>query len=163
MFPAEAVPDGAILAPHHYTYGALLALLAVGVVWDNYRDREPLIAAASVGAGLFGFVSVWPYYPVAGALLALAGPVVAIGAVVLGTLGLSVGGVWDDYPVRMRAAVVVACLITLDDGVEHAFGVWTPLDALWGSGLYDRAPLVVGVLAAFAGAAVVWSVYTEDG
>ena len=68
-----------------------------------------------------------------------------------------------DLALGSRAAVVVACLIALDDAVEHAFGVWTPLDALWGSGLYDRAPLVVGVLAAFAGAAVVWSVYTEDG
>ena len=142
---------------------ALVALLVTFVVWDDYRHREPLLVAASTGMGLFGFLSVWPYYPFAGAILALAGPVISLGAVISGWAGLAVGGVWDDYPVRMRAAVVVACLIALDDAVEHAFGVWTPLDALWGSGLYDRAPLVVGVLAAFAGAAVVWSVYTEDG
>mgnify|MGYP007116954982 FL=1 len=163
MFPAETVPDGAILAPHHYTYGALLALLAIGIVWDNYTDREPLYAAAGVGAGLFGFLSVWPYYPVAGALLALAGPLLAIVAVLLGTLGLSFGGVWDDYPVRMRIAVVLACLIALDDGVEHAFGVWTPLDAIWGSGLYNRAPAVVGAMLAIGvGAAVVISLVSEQ-
>ena len=143
MFPADVVPDGAILAPHHYTYGCLLALLCIGVVWDNYKDREPLYAAASVGAGLFGFLSVWPYYPAAGAIMALAGPVLAITAVAAGTLGLTVGGVWDDYPRRMRVAVVGSCLIALDDAVEHAFGVWTPLDAAWGSGLSDSVPLVV--------------------
>ncbi|MFW5896346.1 MAG: hypothetical protein ACOCUA_03080 [archaeon] len=161
-FPHEAVPDGAIFAPHHYTYGALLAILAVFIVWDNYRDREPLLAAVGLGMGLFGFLSVWPYYPPAGAILALTGPLVAIAAVVAGSFGLAVGDVWDDYPRRERVAVVLFSLVALDDALEHAFGVWTPLDALWASGLSERTtPLVVGVVALLVAGGVVYAVASE--
>lgn len=161
-FPYDTIPDGAVGAPHHYTYGLLIALLAVMVVWNDYRDREPLIATVGIGAGLFGFLSVWPYYPPAGAILALAGPIVAITAVVAGSLGLAVGDVWDDYPRRERVAVVFFCLVALDDAVEHAFGVWTPLDALWGSGLYEQTtPLVAGAVALLVAAGVVYAVKVE--
>jgi len=164
MFPSEAVPDGAVFAPHHYTYGALLALLAVFVVWDNYADREPLYAAVGLGAGLFGFLLVWPYYAAAGAILALAGPAVAIGAVVTGTLGLRVGDVWDEYPRSERAAVVVFSLVALDDAVEHAFGVWTPLDAVWGAYLINHVPLVaVGAVSLLVAVAVLRAVWQDTG
>jgi len=161
-FPAEAVPDGAVFAPHHYTYALLLVLLVTLVVWDNYRDREPLIVAAAAGMGLFGFFSVWPYYPTAGAILALGAPVVVIGAVLSGWLGFSVGGVWDDYQPRFRLAAIGFALLALDDAVEHAFGVWTPFDALWSAGLMDRAPtVVVAALALLVGGAVVFAVGKE--
>ena len=162
MFPNEAVPDGAILAPHHYTYGALLALLAVAVVWDNRSDREPLLAAVGLGAGLFGFLSVWPYYPAAGAIMALAGPSLAVVAVAAGTLGLSVGDSWDNYPRRERVAVVVFSAVALDDAVEHAFGWPTPLDTVWERYLIEHVPLVaLGLVGLVAGAVVVQAVRNQ--
>lgn len=69
-WPAEAVPDGVVLAPHHLYIGLSMAL--------------------------FGFMFVWRLYPRAGATLTLLG-----------------------------------VLVAADDAVSHAFGVWTPLDALW--------------------------------
>lgn len=69
-FPADDVPDGDVLAPHHAYIGLALTL--------------------------FGFLFVWPYYPQTGAALSLLG-----------------------------------ILVTADDVLEHAFGIWTPLDALW--------------------------------
>jgi len=91
MFPHEAVPDGAAFAPHHYIYGLLLVTALVAVVWDNFPDREPLLVALGAGAGLFGFLLVWPWYPVAGASLSLAGPVICLAAVLLGWSGTAVG------------------------------------------------------------------------
>lgn len=162
MFPADAVPDGAVFAPHHYIYGVALSLLVVLIVWDNYPDREPLFAALGAGSGLFGFLFVWQYYPVAGALLALLGPCVTIAAIVLGWTGTAVGDVWDNYPTRYRLAAVFFSLVALDDAVEHAFGWWTPLDALWAGGLSERAPLVaVGLLGALVAVGVVYAVWTD--
>lgn len=162
QFPVESVPDGAIFAPHHYTYGLALSLLLVLIVWDNFRDREPLLAAVGCGAGLFGFLFVWPYYDAAGATLALAGPIIAAGAVLAGWTGAAVGDVWDEYPRRYRVGVVVFSLLALDDAVEHAFGVWTPADALWGAGLYENASLLVlGLLAALV--AIVAVAAVSDG
>jgi len=160
VFPNEAVPDGAVFAPHHYIYGLLLVGLLVAVVWDNYADREPLVAALGVGTGLFGFLSVWPFYPPAGAILALAGPTICISSVLLGWTGTAVGDVWDDYPVRYRLGVIAFSLVALDDAVEHAFGVWTPLDAAWGAGLSEYTSLLsLVLLAALVGGAVVYSVW----
>lgn len=69
-FPAEAVPDGDIFAPHHLYIGLAITL--------------------------FGFMFAWANYPKLGASITAAG--IAIQA--------------DDY-------------------VSHAFGIWTPLDAVW--------------------------------
>ena len=69
-FPAERVPDGDILAPHHFYVGIALTV--------------------------FGFMFVWPYYAAVGA-----------------------------------AMTIVGVLVIVDDLVSHAFGVWTPLDAVW--------------------------------
>jgi len=65
----EAVPDGTVLAPHHFYVGVAVAV--------------------------FGFLFVWRLYPRTGAAMSLAG-----------------------------------LLIALDDVVEHAFGVRTPLDVV---------------------------------
>jgi hypothetical protein len=51
-FPVEEEPDGDALAPHHFYVG--------------------------VAAAVFGFASVWPYYPVTGASMALIGVAVAL-------------------------------------------------------------------------------------
>lgn len=162
MFPHDPVPDGAVFAPHHYTYALGLVLLVVAVVWDDYRHREPLFAALGASVGLFGFLLVWRYYPPAGAILSLAGPVVTIGAVLLGSTGTAVGDVWDDYPLRYRVATVLFSLVALDDAVEHAFGWPTPLDQLWVRYLSDRVALTAVIaLALLLGVGVVVAVYGE--
>jgi len=162
MYPHEAVPDGAVFAPHHYIYGLLLVAALVAVVWDNYPDREPLLVGLGAGTGLFGFLFVWPWYAAAGATLSLAGPIICVVAVLLGWAGTPVGDVWDDYPTRYRLGVVLFALLALDDAVEHAFGVWTPLDAAWNAGLYEHASLVsLVLLGVLIGSIVVYSVYRQ--
>lgn len=52
MFTPEPVPDGAVLAPHHFYIGILIA-------W-------------------FGFMFVWKYYPKTGSLLTIVGLLIAI-------------------------------------------------------------------------------------
>lgn len=80
-FPAEQVPDGAILAPHHFYWGGFLAL--------------------------FGFLFVWKYYPALGATLALFGTGVMA-----------------------------------DDVIAHAFGVWTPCNAVWAYVVHGFGPWI---------------------
>lgn len=144
MFPYEAVPDGNVFAPHHYIYLLVAALLVYAVLWDNYDCREPVIAAGSTLAGLFGFLFVWPLYPAAGAILSLAGPSISVLVILLGWSGFAVGDVWDDYPRRHRVVAILLTLGGLDDVANHAFGVHTPLDYVWNAGLYQySAGLVV--------------------
>ena len=161
-FPHEVVPDGAIFAPHHYIYGVGLVCVVVALVWDNYRAREPLLAALGALTGLFGFLFVWQYYPAAGAAMSLLGPAITIAAVVLGWTGTAVGGVWDDYPVRYRLTAVFFSLVALDDGIEHAFGWPTPLDLIWNRYLTEHVPLVaVGLVGLLAAVVVVRAVYAD--
>jgi hypothetical protein len=124
-FPAEAVPDGHVFAPHHLTWGALLAGLVVFVVADNYRHREPLAALFGVVLALFGFLTVWKFYPATGALLTLGGCALVLAGVCWP------GGIWTSYPLRWRVLAFLAGCVALDDAVSHAFGVWTPVDWLW--------------------------------
>lgn len=145
MFPYEAVPDGNVAAPHHYYYFLLGALLVIAAVWDNYRCREPLLTASLLLAGLFGFVAVWPRWHVAGALLAVAAPTLAIVIIMLGWGGLSIGDVWDDYPRKYRVGTIALTALALDDAYDHAFEFTTPLDWVWNAGLNQYAPYVVGV------------------
>lgn len=39
--------------------------------------------------------------------------------------------VWDPYAEAGAVLTLLGIAIALDDAVSHAFGVWTPLDALW--------------------------------
>jgi hypothetical protein len=132
-FPAESIPDGYVFAPHHLTWGMLLTGLAVFVVADNYPRREPLAALVGVLLALFGFLFTWRFYPATGAALTLAGCALLLVGV------LWPGGIWSSYPLRWRVLALVAALVALDDAVSHAFGVWTPVDWLWKTGV---APLL---------------------
>ncbi|WP_435175249.1 hypothetical protein [Halorussus sp. AFM4] len=124
-FPAESIPDGALYAPHHYLYALYLVLFVSARKWDIYPREEPVFVAGSALAGLFGWVHVWRYYPAPGAVLCL-----------LGAVGVILGGVVTTrYGLRWRLSVVWTGLVALDDAVSHAFGVWTPLDWLWGVAL----------------------------
>lgn len=131
MFPAEQIPDGALMAPHHYLYGAYLTIVCLLVVWNDYESREPLLVILAVGISLFGWAHVWKPYPVPGALMTLAGLAVALVVVTMGWHGYWIGDVWDEYDVRWRWATLFFLLVALDDAISHSFGVWTPLDWLW--------------------------------
>jgi hypothetical protein len=122
-FPVESVPDGAVFGPHHTYVGVAVLLFAVFVVADDYARREPLVATAGALLALFAFATVWPYYHGTGAALALAGCTLALAAVCWP------GGMWTGYPLRWRLLAAGGVLVALDDVAEHAFGIWTPLDA----------------------------------
>jgi len=124
-FPAESVPDGVIGAPHHLYIGVLVLAVAILVVADDYAQREPLLALTGTLTTLFAFATVWPYYHATGALLTLAGLLVALVGIV------RPGGMWSGYPLIWRGVALVGLYIAADDAVSHAFGVWTPLDASW--------------------------------
>lgn len=163
MFPYHEVPDDAVMAPHHYIYGLIIVAVMLAVVWDDYRQREPLLAAFGMLTGLFGFIFVWPWYHSAGAILSILGPIVTILAVGLGWLGLSVGDTWDNYPVRWRVGVILGSLIAMDDVIEHAFGWPTPLDYVWKNYLLEDVTILAVVLFAIILIAVVFAtVYTGD-
>lgn len=129
-FPAERVPDGAVFAPHHLTWGALVALLVVLVVADNYARREPVAALVGLTLALFGFLFVWPFYPATGAAMTLAGVTLALVGVCFP------GGIWAAYPLQCRLLALLGVLVALDDAVSHTFGVWTPVDWVWGAYVY---------------------------
>jgi len=132
-FPHEAVPDGAVFGPHHLYVGLLVLLIAVFVVADDYRQREPLVAIVGAVLALFAFATVWPFYSGTGAAGALAGCTLALVGVCWP------GGMWAAYPLKWRLVAFAGVLIAADDAVSHAFGVWTPLDAGWGQ-VYHLLP-----------------------
>lgn len=39
--------------------------------------------------------------------------------------------VWPTYPQMGAAMTLIGVLVTADDAISHAFGVWTPLDWFW--------------------------------
>ncbi len=123
-FPVDSIPDGAVFAPHHTYSGLLLALLAVALVWDDAAGKEPWVGAAALLLASFAFASIWPFYDVTGATLALASVGVAIAS--------TCSPFWASYPwVGPRGVLLFGALVALDDVAEHAFGVQTPLDWLW--------------------------------
>lgn len=154
-FPHEAVPDGTVWVAHHYTYLVAAALFASLTVWDDYRDREPLAVSGALSVGVFAFLFMWPIrgYHALGAVLALAGPAVAIAAVLRPASPWRQPATGGGYPASTAAAVVLLATGALDDAVEHAFGVPTPLDAIfglvgvWGSVLLAVVTLLLSGLA----------------
>lgn len=122
MFPAETIPDGALFGPHHFLYPLYAMLFVAARKWDIHPRKEPVLVVASALLALFAWAHLWKYYPVAGATLAL-----------VGVCGTIVGGlVTRRYGRRFQLGVVVLGVAALDDAVSHAFGVWTPLDHVWG-------------------------------
>lgn len=129
-FPHEAVPDGAVFAPHHLYIGVLAALLGLAMMWDD-RTADPWACAASILAALFGFALVWPHYATAGAALSVGGLTAALLA------PAARRGYWSEVNGTHFVAYLSGVLIALDDVAEHAFGVWTPLDHVWSAWLFD--------------------------
>ncbi|WP_231184710.1 hypothetical protein [Haladaptatus sp. DYF46] len=123
MFPAERIPDGALMAPHHFLIGVLAALVVVLLVWNDRGGIEPAYSLAALTVALFAWVFVWRYYPVTGAAGVLAGLSLASFAVYR--------PVWRGYPWRVQAGYALALAVAWDDGLSHALGIWTPLDWFW--------------------------------
>jgi hypothetical protein len=120
-FPVEAVPDGRVLAPHHF-YALGVTVLAALVVWDDFPRREPVTAFVGAAGGSLAFALVWPLYPATGAVLSALGLLAAVCSPLVA---------WTCYPVRWRVVAVVGALVAADDWISHALGVWTPLDWFW--------------------------------
>lgn len=130
QFPYEAVPDGYVAAPHHLYIGALLALLVVWVVSDDYAGREAWVVGAAVLVAVGAFWLVWRWYPAVGAALVLLSLCVALAA-------LCARPYWAAYEwVGHRGLALLGVLIALDDALEHAFGWPMPLDLFWKHWLY---------------------------
>lgn len=120
-FPYDAIPDGHVFAPHHLYFGLIGAALVAATVWDDQK-ADPYLVAAGISVSGIGFALTWQFYPVTGAILTLAGLCVATGALAR--------PFWRQFPKRTLLAAVFL-LIGWDDVLEHAFGIWTPLDQLW--------------------------------
>jgi hypothetical protein len=118
----ESAPDGHTLAPHHYTWGALLAFWAATYAWDRFSDREPVVVTLGLAVGLFSFITIWRFYPVAGSIGAGFGTTIA-------TVGLLRFRRYATRPAFALAAVGVLAMV--DDWTSHTFEVWTPLDWLF--------------------------------
>ena len=123
-FPAQRIPDGNILAPHHLYIGVLAAYIVCWVASNRMPEREAWATVTSLTTGVFGFLFVWPDYPAAGASLTLVGVFGALLAVLFRPF-------WADTESSLRLVVLLCVLIALDDALSHSFGVWTPLDWVW--------------------------------
>lgn len=114
QFPHDDVPDGDHLAPHHYLQGAW-ALVLLALMYDTTWILPPLAVS------LFGWYHAWVTYPRTGAALTLTG---LAGALVASLLTTSSGS-------GIQFLLVLSVAWAADDALEHAFGIWTPLDWLW--------------------------------
>lgn len=61
----------------------------------------------------------------------------------LAVTAFSFGSVWPHYPVVGAAGTLLGLAVAVDDALEHAFGIPTPLDLFWSRILH---PLVVARL-----------------
>ena len=123
VWPVDTVPDRTVLAPHHFWTGLLLVYFAIWHIADDYVHREPSSAMAGVLVGVIGFLA-WEWHPILGAVLSHAGLLVILYAV-------AVGDYLTEYRwFGHRGVVLLGLLIAADDAVEHAWGIWTPLDSL---------------------------------
>ena len=156
-WPAERVPDATILAGHHYWTGLMVAMYAVWHVQDDHPHREPSIVMGGVLTAVLGFL-LWPHHPIAGATISHVGTLAIGAAVLIGDFMARYRWVhWKDlevlpiaipYRPGFRGVVVIGWLITLDDLMSHAWGVWTPLDGwLWAQVILPRLWWLRDVLA----------------
>ena len=109
------------------------------MVSDNYRDCEAWVVAGGALTALVAFALTWRHYPAVGAALTLLGLLVAFAAVVIRPY-------WAAYSwVGLRGAALLAVLVALDDAVEHAFPVGSPLDWFWIEWLYPAVRVIEAI------------------
>jgi len=132
-FPVEQVPDGSVWLAHHFVYAVWAALF---VCWMAARDdQKPWVTVGGLLVALFSWYHIWPTaYSMTGATGVLVGFALANLAVV-----------WR-RPWRMghasdlRMICLLCLLIAWDDVLQHAFGLWMPLDWIWKTFLLQSLP-----------------------
>lgn len=139
MFPYHRVPDGSVFVPHHLMWALLIALIPLGMVWDNHPRKEPVLAVTAVVVALVAFVLVWPTHHWLGAALAVLATVAAVVVLAfrLSQSMLAESPLWPPLP--LFVALLLA-IVALDDVLQHAFGWQTPLDWVWNAHLRPRLP-----------------------
>lgn len=132
-FPAEQVPDGNVWLAHHFIYGAWATLFVCWLAAEE--DRKPWAAVSGILVALFSWYHLWPMgYPITGATGVLVGLAIA-------SLAVAWRQPWRvTYPANARAACLLCLLIAWDDALEHAFGVWVPLNWVWEAYLLGNVP-----------------------
>lgn len=131
-FPADTVPDGSIWLAHHFVLGSWTAMFVCWLATDD--GPKPGLAVSGLLLSLFSWYHVWSLYPVTGAVGVLAGLAIA-------TITAAVREPWRTrYPHRFRVAFMGALLVAWDDAIEHAFGLWMPLDWVWNAYLWHHIP-----------------------
>jgi FtsH-binding integral membrane protein len=135
QFPADRVPDGDVFAPHHLWLGLIGLLLGAAMAWDD-QQADPALTVGGAALTAFSFGFVWPYYATVGALGTLLG------------LAASAIGLTTESGLFRRSHMAVAAVglaIAVDDAVEHAVGISTPLDVLFNEVLL---PIILAIEAA---------------
>lgn len=131
-FPADQVPDGSIWLAHHFVFAAWGALFVCWLATED--DAKPWLAVSGLLVALFSWYHLWRTYPVTGAVGVLAGLTIA-------TFTALARQPWrSEYPLGLRGAFLLCLLIAWDDVLEHAFGVWMPLDWVWNAYLWHQLP-----------------------
>ncbi|WP_435178401.1 hypothetical protein [Halorussus sp. AFM4] len=129
IFPAEAEPDGAVFAPHHFYLGVVLILLVCWMARDPEAEAAPWGVAGLTLLSVFSFALTWPYYPAVGA----AGVLVLLA---VATVVALLRPFWWRYGLGSRGVLLAGLFLAWDDALSHAFGWWTPMDALWAQYLH---------------------------
>jgi hypothetical protein len=158
-FPYDTVPDGNVFYSHHFVYFAAFALFIGILLIDDEDDHDPWMLLGGLCLSFFAWHYLWPTgKPVFGALLTILGLAIAIGGVLCRpawspfmakhAYRLTRGDRIPDYDYRdtvygqwTRALLLVTLVGAADDVLEHAFGIWTPLDFVWNAVVADWFPL----------------------
>lgn len=119
-FPYHKEPDGNRFALHHNYTGYLLVVLGLALEVPDPIHLAALLAGIVAGVG--GMLALWT----------TKGPLIGATVTVLGGFITLTAGILTSSTI-----IVIGALIALDDAIQHATGVPTPLDWLWKNGLKD--------------------------
>lgn len=126
------MPDGNVWLVHHFSYATWAALFVCWLAADD--DDKPWAVVGGLLVALFSWYHLWPSYPVPGASGVLAGLASA-------SVALAWRQPWrTEYARKFRTACLLCLLIAWDDVLDHAFGVWMPLDWVWSTYLLFVLP-----------------------
>jgi len=130
-FPHEDEPDGEVGGPHHAYIGLGGYLVAMLGVLSSFF---PAVGTVAAFVAWFGFQYVWPFYAPTGAALALGG----VSALLVATLATAPA--WVAASPLWFVVALLGALVALDDVLEHALEIATPVDRFWKSRLAPALP-----------------------